>query len=64
VVFSDEKKFNLDGLDVMFHSWADPKLDRAIFSTRSSRTGGVIVWACISSTGTIMLEPISGNLNS
>jgi transposase len=64
VVFSDEKKFNLDGPDGVFHYWADPKLDRAIFSTRSSRAGGVMVWACISSTGTMMLEPISGNLNS
>eukprot|EP00644_Phytophthora_capsici_P003628 jgi/Phyca11/126627/e_gw1.64.19.1 len=45
VIFSDEKKFNLDGPDGYQYYWHDVRNDQEIFSKRASGGGSVMVWA-------------------
>ncbi|ETL85047.1 hypothetical protein L917_15290 [Phytophthora nicotianae] len=45
VIFSDEKKFNLDGPDGYQYYWHDVRKDQEIFSKRASGGGSVMVWA-------------------
>ena len=47
-VFTDEKRFCLDGPDGACHFWADTRLPRDIFSKRQRCGGGVMVWGGIS----------------
>lgn len=51
VVFSDEKRFNLDGPDGMRYFWYDLRHERHIFSKRQFGGGGVMVWAGFSANG-------------
>jgi hypothetical protein len=51
VVFSDEKKFNLDGPDGFRHYWHDLRKEELIFSKHHSGTGTVMIWAGFSSKG-------------
>lgn len=44
VVFSDEKRFNLDGPDGCRYYWADKRLPRRVFSKRQQGGGGIMVW--------------------
>ncbi|POM79033.1 Transposase [Phytophthora palmivora] len=44
VVFSDEKKFNLDGPDGYQYYWRDLIKEKQIFSKRQSGGGSVFVW--------------------
>ncbi|GMF35617.1 unnamed protein product [Phytophthora lilii] len=45
IVFSDEKKFNLDGPDGYQYYWHDVQNDQEVFSKRASGGGSVMVWA-------------------
>lgn len=51
VVFSDEKKFNLDCPDGYHYYWHDIRTDEVTFSRRVMGGGGVMVWAGFSSSG-------------
>ena len=48
VIFSDEKKFNLDGPDGYRMFWYGLGADRNIFSKRQNGGGGILVWAAFS----------------
>jgi len=45
VVWSDEKKFNLDGPDGFSYYWHDLRKEEEIFSTRAQGGGSVMIWA-------------------
>ena len=44
VVFTDEKRFVLDGPDGQAKYWADKRLPKQIFSKRPRGGGGLMVW--------------------
>jgi len=44
VVFSDQKKFNLDGPDGRAYYWHDLRRDEEVFSRRQNRGGSIMVW--------------------
>ena len=46
VLFSDEKKFNLDGPDGFQYYWHDLRKEKLYFSRRVQGGGSVMVWAC------------------
>ena len=64
VVFSDEKKFNLDGPDGMQYYWHDLRKEKQIFSKRQSGGGSVMVWGAFSTHGTSQLAILDGNQDS
>lgn len=47
IIFSDEKKFNLDGPYGFAYYWHDLRTKEKIFSKRQSGGGSVMVWAAI-----------------
>jgi transposase len=58
VIFSDEKKFNLDGPDGYRHYWHDLRKEPLIFSKRHSGGGSLMVWAGFCSEGATSLGTI------
>ncbi|KAG1705289.1 hypothetical protein DVH05_028532 [Phytophthora capsici] len=64
VVFSDEKKFNLDGPDGYQYYWRDLRKEREIYSKRQSGGGSVFVWGAFSSKGTSELAFLEGKQNA
>jgi len=63
-VFSDEKKFNLDGPDGWSSYWHDLRKEKLIFSKRQQGGGSVMIWLAISRTRTSSLHVIEGTLTS
>ncbi|KAG6616947.1 Transposase [Phytophthora cinnamomi] len=63
-VFSDEKKFNLDGPDCVQYYWHDLRREPEIYSTRQSGGGSVMVWAAFCAGGKSELVILEGNQNS
>ncbi len=63
-VFTDEKRFCLDGPDVQACFWADSRLPKDIFAKRARGGGGIIVWGGISWRGKMPLVAVSGTLNA
>lgn len=61
VVFSDEKKWNLDGPDGCRYYWHDLRRAPEVFSRRQKGGGGVMVWGAFCSRGQISLAFIEGN---
>ena len=43
VMFSDKKKFNLDGPDGYKYFWADKNMPESMYSRRQNAGGGVMV---------------------
>lgn len=64
VVFSDEKKFNLDGPDGYHGYWRDLRKDPLYFSKRNFGGGSVMIWGAFCSSGKLDLEFISAPLDS
>jgi transposase len=62
VVFSDEKKFNMDGPDG-WHSYARDGVD-IIRDKRQAGGGGVMVWGMVFPDGEIFLHMLEGRQNS
>uniref|UniRef100_A0A8R1E2B9 DDE_3 domain-containing protein n=1 Tax=Caenorhabditis japonica TaxID=281687 RepID=A0A8R1E2B9_CAEJA len=56
IIFSDEKKFNLEGPVGYKHYWHDLRKDRLVFSTRNFGGGSLMVWGALSSVGFFFLE--------
>jgi len=51
VIFSDEKKFNLDGSDGMRTHWHDLRKEPKYFSKRPFGGGSLMVWAAFGYNG-------------
>lgn len=64
VIFSDEKKFNLDGPDGFNYYWHDLRKDNIRFSKRHSGGGGIMFWGGIGALGSTPLVKVEGTLNS
>lgn len=64
VVFSDEKKFNLDGPDGLSSYWHDIRDEKEYFSKRQFGGGSVMVWGAFASNGTTPIVFISTRINS
>ncbi|KAA8495184.1 Transposable element Tc3 transposase [Porphyridium purpureum] len=60
IVFTDEKKFNLDGPDGFHKTWVERAADVLDIWSRHSSAGGCMVWGEISARGKIHLHFIEG----
>lgn len=64
VLFSDEKKFNLDGPDGCQYYWHDLRRDEEQFFSRQNGGGSVMVWGGMSANGLTDLAFLNGTQNS
>lgn len=64
VIFTDEKKFNLDGPDGYKYYWHDLRRDTKFHSKRAFGGGSLMVWAGIGWSGRTELVIIDGRMNS
>ncbi len=64
MVFSDEKKFNLDGPDGFSYYWHDLRKEERYFSTLQKGGGGVMLWAAMSYYGLSRLVAILATISS
>lgn len=60
IIFSDEKKFNLDGPDGFSYYFHDLRKEERFLTRRHSRVGGVMVWAAISYNGPVSITVLEG----
>lgn len=63
IIFSDEKKFNLDGPDGFQHYWHHLKNEEETYSTRQQGGGGVMVWLAVGFGGRTSLIFLKGKQN-
>lgn len=63
VVFSDEKKFNLEGPDGYNYYFHDLRKETHQLDRLHSRVGGVMVWGAISYYGTCELQFLNTTMN-
>lgn len=63
-IFTDEKKFNLDGPDCMQYYWHDLRREAETYKTRQSGGGSVMIWGGFSAKGKTQLAFLEGNQNS
>ena len=64
VLFSDEKKFTLDGPDGSRCSWKDKRAEKKVAETRHSGGGSLMVWAAFGYLGATELAYIHRKSNS
>ncbi|KAA8490274.1 Transposable element Tc3 transposase [Porphyridium purpureum] len=64
IVFTDEKKFNLDGPDGFHKTWVERAADVPDVWSRHSGGGGCMVWGAISARGKIHLHFIEGSFTA
>ena len=64
VIFSDEKKFNLDGPDDFAHYWHDLRKEPQYFSKRQQGCGSVIIWGAIAYNSVSNIAALNGSMNS
>jgi len=63
VIFTDEKRWNLDGPDSASPVWRHPEAIRPTAFRRVARGGSVMVWGGISASGTTHLIPVPTTLD-
>lgn len=64
VIFSDEKKFNLDGPDGFNGYWRDLRKEPQYFQTRNFGGGSLMVWGAFTSTATLNMVFTNCRMNS
>nr|XP_043069532.1 uncharacterized protein LOC108120241 isoform X2 [Drosophila bipectinata] len=64
VIFSDEKKFNLDGPDGYNYYFHDLRKEECFLSRHHTCQGGVMVWGAISFYGTCELQFVTSKMNA
>ena len=64
IIFSDEKKFNLDGPDGNCFYYHDKRKKQLLHDRRHTGGGGVMVWGAIGWNGKTDLAFLEGNQNS
>ena len=64
MIFSDEKKFNLDGPDGFNCYWRDLRKEPRFFTTRNFGGGSVMVWAAFCSVDKLQLRFTISKMNS
>lgn len=64
VIFSDEKKFNLDGPDGLKYYWHDLRRKHSVTMSRNFGGGTIMVWAAFSYFGKTPICFISTKMNS
>lgn len=64
VIFSDEKKFNLDGPDGFSHYWHDLRTEQKFRFSRNFGGGTLMVWAAFAMNGKTPLMKITTRMNS
>lgn len=64
VIWSDEKKFTLDGPDGCAYYWADRRCQERIFQKRNFGGGPLMVWGAFSSCGVSSLCFVDERLNA
>ena len=64
VIFSDEKKWNLDGPDGFCHYWRDLRKEPRLLSRRNFGGGSLMVWAAFNVKETLELAFPSTRINS
>ena len=60
IIFSDEKKFNLDGPDGYQYYWRDLSKEKEMYFTRHSGGGSVMVWGAMAACGLSELAILEG----
>ena len=63
-IYSDEKRFNLDGPDGLNHYWHDLRGEQEVAMSRQNGGGGVMVWGGISRKGKTTLAILEGKQNA
>ena len=64
MIFSDEKKFNLDGPDGFQHYFHDLRKDEMFLTRNHSRQGGVMVWGGVTSKSVLALDFQTTRMNA
>ena len=64
IIYSDEKRFCLDGPDGWAYHWHDKRMPAEVFSTRPRHGGGIMVWAGVSARGTTKLMFVTSTMDS
>lgn len=64
IIFSDEKRFNLDGPDGYCYYWHDIRKEEKVFLSRQQGGGGLSVWAAMGYNGTTELVITNSRMNS
>ncbi|KRF85753.1 uncharacterized protein Dvir_GJ25948, partial [Drosophila virilis] len=64
VIFSDEKKFNLDGPDGFRGYWHDLRKEPLVFSKRNFGGGSVMVWGAFTKCSTLELRFVTSRMTS
>ena len=64
VVFSDEKKWNLDGPDGLHYYWHDLRKEPQFFKKRQQGGGSVMTWAAFGAHGQTQLRIVHGRMNA
>ncbi|GBM84869.1 Transposable element Tc3 transposase [Araneus ventricosus] len=64
IIFSGEKKWNLDGPDERKYHWHDLRKEKEIFSKCQLGGCSVMTWGCFSYNGVGSIAFVSGKMNS
>jgi hypothetical protein len=64
IIWTDEKRFNLDGPDGYQYYWHDLRKKQDSFSTCQQGGGGVMLWGAFSGSGVSELAVLEGKQNA